>query len=53
MTGRELEVLTRIANGLEKLAAALEDPAPFNVNIKEVDDSVEIEGHVTTGDDKE
>ena len=52
MTDREHEVLARIANALERLAAALEDPAPINVNIKEVDDSIEIGGHVTTGEDK-
>ena len=48
MTKDEKELLARLTNAMERIATALEDPAPFNVRVVEIVDAVTVDGHVIT-----
>ena len=49
MTKDEKDLLARLTNALERIAKALEDPAPFNVRVVEIVDAVvTVDGHVIT-----
>ena len=48
MTKDEKDLLARLTNALERIAGALEDPAPFNVRVVEIVDAVTVDGSVTT-----